>query len=77
MAVFSANHKLFTPGRIITEVSVRESWDLWFGYPETIIEPFIEAVSVEESNDYLAEINIPWRVSAFNIVDGSKQWTIA
>mgnify|MGYP003149191906 CR=1 FL=1 len=77
MAIFSANHRLFKPGRIISETGVRSNWDLWFGYPETIIDTFLAATTVEESNDYLAEINIPWRVSAINIVDGAKQWTIA
>tara|TARA_R110000744_G_scaffold215672_1_gene334467 strand:- start:499 stop:732 length:234 start_codon:yes stop_codon:yes gene_type:complete len=77
MAIFSANHRLFKPGQIISEAAIRASWDLWFGYPETIIEPFLDTTTVEESNTYLAEINIPWRVSAVNTVDGSKQWTIA
>ena len=77
MQVFSANYSLFKSGQIITENQVQKNWDLWFGFPETIIDPFLSANTVVETNNYLEEIELPWRVSTLNIVDGVKQWTIA
>jgi len=75
--VWSANYSLFTSGQIITPVQIQEHWDLWFGHPSTIVDPFLNTNTVEESNNYLEEIQLPWRVSTLNIVDGIKQWTIA
>ena len=75
--VWSANYTLFKSGQIISANQVSQEWDKWFGYPETIIDPFLSATTVTETNDYLEEIQLPWRVSALNTVDGVKQWTIA
>ena len=75
--VWSANYSLFKTGTIISENQVTRNWDVWFGYPETIIDPFINSESVADANAYLEEIRLPWRVSTFNVVDGVKQWTVA
>jgi len=77
MQVFSANYSLFKSGQIITENQVQKNWDLWFGYPETIITDFLTSTTVEQANEYLKNIQVPWRVSAVNIVEGVTQWTIA
>ena len=77
MQVFSANYSLFKSGQIITENQVQKNWDLWFGYPETIITDFLTSTTAEQANEYLETIQVPWRVSAVNIVEGVTQWTIA
>ena len=75
--VWTANYTLFQSGDIITESQVRKNWDMWFGYPESLIDVFLIANGVEKTNAYLELIQVPWRVSAINTVNGVKQWTIA
>ena len=75
--MYSANYILFKSGDIITEHECAEKWDLWFGYPESLSTDFISKTTVSEANTYLESIEIPWRVTAVNVVDGVRQWTIA
>ena len=77
MGYFTVNQSPFVGGEIITENTIREKWDTWFGHPESLIDIFLNTKKVETANRYLNDIGIPWRVSAINIVDGNTQWTIA
>jgi len=77
MGVFSANYTLLKSGDIITELQCLEKHDLWFGYPDSMATDFITKTTTSDSNSYLELIQLPWRVSATNVVDGVRQWTIA
>jgi len=75
--VYSADFKSFNTGDIITESQALENWDLWFGYPYGLAETFVMKTTVVNANKFLENFQIPWRVSAVNVVDGTIQWTIA
>ena len=77
MAYFTVNQSPFNGGEILTENSIRANWDVYFGHPESLIDIFLNTKRVETVNRYLTDINVPWRVSEINIVDGNTQWTIA
>ena len=38
---------------------------------------FLTASTVEDSNIYLEQFQIPWRISKVEVVNGMRQWTIA
>ena len=75
--MYSANYTLFRTGDIITETQCAEKWDLWFGYPETMIDTFVQSSNIDDANNYLESKSIPWRVSATAVVGDIRQWTIA
>tara|TARA_R110001592_G_scaffold294056_1_gene563808 strand:- start:558 stop:788 length:231 start_codon:yes stop_codon:yes gene_type:complete len=75
--IYTVNQSPFTGGEILTEASIRQNWGTWFGFPESLIDIFLNTRRVETANRYLKDIEITWRVSAINIVDGHTQWTVA
>ena len=75
--VYSADFKSFNSGDVITESQALENWDLWFGYPYGLAETFVMKTTVDDTNTFLNAFNIPWRVTAVNVVSGVRQWTIA
>ena len=77
MAYFTVNQTPFKGGEILTENTIRVKWDIYFGHPKSLIDIFLNTRRVETANRYLKDINVPWRVSAINIVDGNPQWTVA
>ena len=77
MGYYTVNQSPFKGGEILTENNIRDNWDIYFGYPESLIDIFLNTRRVETANRYLKDIGIPWQVSAINIVDGNTQWTVA
>jgi len=73
----SSNFNTFTPGDIITHNQILDNHDLWFGYPIKMAKVFLTASTVEDSNIYLEQFQIPWRISKVEVVNGMRQWTIA
>jgi hypothetical protein len=68
----------FNGGEIITTSAVQSEGTRYFGHPaQFCIDIFLKTRKVETANKFLTDIEVPWRVSAINIVDGSPQWTIA
>ena len=77
MEYYTVNQTPFNGGEILTENAIRRSWDVYFGHPESLKDIFLNTRRVETANRFLTDINVPWRVSAINIVDGNPQWTVA
>jgi len=77
VGVYTVNQTPFGGGEIITANQITENYHIWFGFPKSLIDIFLQTKKVETANRYLKDIGIPWRVSTINIVDGSTQWTIA
>jgi hypothetical protein len=75
--IYTTNFNGFESGQIITNEDALAKWDLWFGYPYGLAETFVMKTTVEDQNKFLDNCNIPWRVSAVNVVKGVTQWTIA
>ena len=68
----------FKGGEILTTSMVESNGRIYFGYPaEFCIDIFLKTRKVEIVNRFLTDIEVPWQVSAVNIVDGSPQWTVA
>ena len=75
--VYTTNFKAFNTGDVITESQALAKWDIWFGYPYGLAETFVMKTTVDDTNTFLNAFNIPWRVTAVNVVSGVRQWTIA
>ena len=68
----------FKGGEILTTSMVESNARIYFGYPsEFCRDIFLKTRKVETVNRFLTDIEVPWRVSAINMVDGSPQWTVA
>ena len=76
--IFSANQVYFPSGTILTVNMVEKNAANWLGQPAKFLSDiFIKTRKVETVNRFLTDIDVPWRVSVINIVDGSPQWTVA
>ena len=67
----------FRGGEIITPSQITANGNMWFGYPLSLADIFLNTRKVSTANKFLSDIKVPWRVSAVNIVDGVTQWTVA
>tara|TARA_A100001515_G_scaffold111690_2_gene92737 strand:- start:759 stop:1010 length:252 start_codon:yes stop_codon:yes gene_type:complete len=76
--IFTPDQVYFTSGTILTPAMVERNAGNWLGQPKDFLcDIFLKTKKVETANRFLTDINVPWRVSAINIVDGVTQWTVA
>ena len=76
--IFTPNQIYFSSGTILTVNMVEKNAANWLGQPAKFLSDiFIKTRKVETVNQFLTDIDVPWRVSAINTVDGSPQWTVA
>ena len=75
--IFTPNQSYFSSGTILTVSMVKKNAANWLGQPKDFLcDIFIKTRKVETVNRFLTDIDVPWRVSAINIVDGLPQWTV-
>jgi hypothetical protein len=74
--IVTANQVYFPSGTIITVNMIEKNGGNWLGHPKDfLVNIFIKTRKVETVNRFLTDIDVPWRVSEINIVDGQPQWT--
>lgn len=74
--IYTANQVYFPSGTIITVNMIEKNGGNWLGQPKDfLVDIFKQTRRVETVNRFLTDIDVPWRVSEINIVDGQPQWT--